>query len=370
MPKKKTDPKKILLLIVGIVVFVFVAQGVFKLAQLTPFLFELLFKKEINLKTANHRVNILLLGIGGDNHEGPNLTDTVIFVSIPPDNKGKIELVSIPRDLWLPDINGKINTAYATGESKRPGGGLILAKAVVRKILNKPIDYAVRINFDGFEKAVDLLGGIDVNVENTFDDFEYPIESKGNDPCGHTEDELKELATASSQLEAFPCRYKHIHFDKGMQRMNGEKSLVFVRSRHAKGKEGSDFARSKRQEKVIAAVKNKVVSLNTLANPAKVISLYSIIKDSIDTDIKDKELDDFIRLFGKMGKSQTESIVIDTGDSDERPGLLSIPPSGEDYNFEWVLIPRMGNGDFSEIHRHVDCEIKGDNCLVPKTAVN
>ncbi len=367
MSKIRKNPRKILLLIIGLIVFIFVAQGVFKLVQLTPFLFELLFKKEINLKREDHNVNILLLGIGGQNHEGPNLTDTVIFVSLPPDDKGKIELISIPRDLWLPDINGKINTAYAKGEDKKEGGGLVLSKAAVKKILGKPIDYALRIDFEGFEKAVDLLGGVDVNVERTFDDFEYPIEGKGNDPCGHTDEELKELATASSQLEAFPCRYKQVHFDKGQRQMNGETALIFVRSRHAEGFEGSDFARSKRQEKIISAIKDKIFSLNTLTNPAKVISLYSIVKDSIDTDIRENEFDDFIRLFKKIGKSKTESIIVDTGESEaKRPGLLINPLSGEDYNFEWVLIPRKGNGDFSEVYDYVDCELKKDNCIIPE----
>ncbi|OGH38186.1 MAG: hypothetical protein A3B44_00850 [Candidatus Levybacteria bacterium RIFCSPLOWO2_01_FULL_38_21] len=356
--------KKIVAVLLGIIILFFVGKAVVKIAKISPFLFQLLFNRDIKLKTNDDHINVLLLGIGGKNHEGPNLTDTVIFASL--STKGdKVTLVSIPRDLWVSDLNAKINTAYSTGESKRQGGGLVLVKAVASKIVNQPIDYVLRIDFDGFVKAVDLVGGLNVNVERTFDDFEYPIDGKEEDPCGHSDEELKELATSSSQLEAFPCRYSDTHFYKGEQKMDGKTALQFVRSRHAQGVEGSDFARSKRQEKVIKAFKDKIFSLQTLANPAKVISLYDILKGSIDTDIKDDEFDDFIRLASKMNKAQTENAVLDTGDSEKkRPGLLINPPTGEEYNFEWVLIPKAGNGNFSEIQKYIDCEIKIGSCSI------
>lgn len=360
--KKKI--KKFALIILSLIVIFFIGKGVLKIARLSPFLFQLLFNRNINLKTNDDHINVLLLGIGGKNHEGPNLTDTVIFTSL--STKGdKVTLVSIPRDLWVPDLDAKINTAYSTGESKRQGGGLVLSKAVVKKIVNQPIDYVIRIDFDGFVRAVDLVGGLDINIERTFDDYEYPIDGKQEDPCGHSDEELKELATSSSQLKAFPCRYIYIHFDKGLEHMDGKTALRFVRSRHGQGAEGSDFARSKRQEKVIKAFKDKVFSLAILANPAKIISLYDILKGSIDTDIKDDEFDDFVRLAGKMKKAQTENAALDTGDSQaKRPGLLINPISGDEYNFEWVLIPRVGNGNFSEIHKYIDCEIKIGKCQI------
>ena len=356
--------KKIALIILSLIILFFVGKAALKIARLSPFLFQLIFNRDINLKTNDDHVNILLLGIGGKNHEGPNLTDTIIFTSL--STKGdKVTLVSIPRDLWVPDLDAKINTAYSTGENKRLGGGLVLSKAVVKKIVNQPIDYVIRIDFDGFIKAVDLIGGLSVNVERTFDDFEYPIDGKEENPCGHSDEELKNLATASSQLEAFPCRYMHIHFDKGASHMDGKTALQFVRSRYAQGVEGSDFARSQRQEKVIKAFKDKIFSLETIINPARIISLYDIVKGSIDTDIKEDEFDDFIRLAGKMKSAKTENAVLATGDEEtKRPGFLINPSIGEEYNFEWVLIPRKGNGDFSEVQKYIDCEIKTGNCSI------
>lgn len=357
--------RKILLIIFGIIILVVCLKLLFGVFKFSPVLFELLFKPEVELKkTSDNTINILLLGIGGGAHEGPNLTDTIIFTSINP-KTNKIIMVSIPRDLWVPDLQAKVNTAYAFGEEQGKGKGLVLAKAAIAKILGQPIDYAIRIDFSGFEKAIDLIGGIDILVERTFDDYEYPVAGKEDDPCGHAPEEINILATGSSQLEAFPCRYKHIHFNKGMTHMNGQTALEYVRSRHALGAEGSDFARSRRQEKVISAFKDKVLSLDTFLNPGRVLSLYSLLEKSIDTDIKQDEFDDFIKLAQKMKNAKLQNTIVDYGDSTEgREGLLTIPVDSSDYNGQWVLIPRVGNGDFSEVKEYVACEIKSGKCPV------
>lgn len=332
-----------------------------------PFLFQLVFDKGINLKQVDGKVNILLLGIGGQRHDGPNLTDTIIFASIDT-AKNKITLVSVPRDMWMPDLKNKINTAYAVGEDKKRGEGLILAKSEVSKILNQPIEYGLRLNFDGFVQAVDLIGGLDVNVSNTLDDYQYPIDGKENDPCGHTDLEIASLSAqiasgSANETDSFPCRYIHVHFDKGLNHMDGKAALEFVRSRHALGDEGTDFARSARQEKIIKAFKDKLLAPTTIFNPAKVISLYAILKSNVDTDIASTEFDDFIRLGQKLRNAKIETAVLDLGDpTKKRAGLLINPPTGSIYDFEWVLIPRIGNGNFQEIQGYVDCELTVGRC--------
>ncbi len=120
-----------------------------------PAFLQLLFQKEIQLKTTNEKnINVLLLGIGGGTHDGPDLTDTMIFASINPTTK-KVTMVSIPRDLWMPELEQKINFAYADGEVKQVGGGIIAAKAAVQKLLGEDVDYVLRIDFDGFVKAIE-----------------------------------------------------------------------------------------------------------------------------------------------------------------------------------------------------------------------
>lgn len=349
----------------GVFLVLFIAFST--VLNVSPFIFQLVFNKGVEVKKTEGNINILLLGIGGGTHEGPDLTDTIIFASVNPD-KNKVTLVSIPRDLWVTSLKGKINTAYAIEEGKKKGGGLILTKSIVENMLNQKVNYGIRIDFNGFVKALDAMGGIDVLVDNTFDDYEYPVSGKENETCGHNDEELVMLASASSQLEAFPCRYQHLHFDKGLTHMDGKTALEYVRSRHAQGDEGTDFARSKRQEKVISAFKEKALALQTILNPTKILSLYSLLKDSIDTDIAESEFDDFIRLAQKMQHAKIQSTVLDYGDLEKsRFGLLANPPISEQYQYEWTLIPRIGDNEFSEIQQYVKCEIKIGDCIIGKT---
>src|SRR3990167_10768636 len=270
--------------ILAIVVLLFIV----KTANFYPFLFNLFFNREINLtQVSPNKVNILILGIGGGKHEGPLLTDTIMLASID-EGKNKATLTSLPRDLWIPELSGsnkKINTAYSYGELKRKGGGLKLTEAVVRKVTGQNVDYGIKIDFSGFVAAVDIIGGLDINVENTLDDYAYPLSGKEDDTCGNSDENIKEfIATGPAELEIqekFSCRYTRLHFDKGPTHMDGETALKFVRSRHALGLEGSDFARSKRQEKVIQSFKDRLFSLNTFLNPVKILNLIDVIKDSI-----------------------------------------------------------------------------------------
>lgn len=358
-----------LILIIGVVIFLvgfkYIKAGI-------PFLYELFVKKDIQLKQEKQEsINILLLGIGGGNHDGPELTDTIILANINPE-KNKVEMFSIPRDLWMPDLQDRINSAYAFGQAKDKKGQ-VLAKAVVEKVTGQPIDYVFVIDFAGFVKGVDHLGGIQVDVKRGFDDYSYPISGKENDLCGYTQEEVDELvATAEAELgvDIFPCRYKHISFKEGLQDMNGQTALEFVRSRHSLGDEGSDFSRSMRQQEVIAALRKKVFSLGIVLNPVKVVGLVNIVQENISTDIKKEEYDDFIKLARKMEKAKIESYIINvSNEAREEYGLLENPLMSKEYNYKWVLIPRKGNGDFTEIHQFITCVLSGKVCEITEDGV-
>src|SRR5258708_37496057 len=202
-------------------------------------------------------INIVLLGYGGGNHDGAYLTDSMIAIHIDPKAK-KVFLISIPRDIWIKiSTNGtdgsysKINAAYEIGldDSGYPNkqkqftganGGGRLAEYVVSQVTGLPIDYFFGMDFSGFTHTIDTLGGVNITVEKTFDDYQYPIEGKETDSCGHSDTEIAslsaQLASTSgtlTELDAFPCRYEHLHFDTGEQHMNGITTLKYVRSRHS-----------------------------------------------------------------------------------------------------------------------------------------
>lgn len=293
------------------------------------------------LKNAAGRTNILLLGIGGGNHEGPNLTDTMIVASIQTKFESDavvvspIELISIPRDIYLDSIQGKINSAYQIGLDQ--GAGLVLAKQAASQVTGLPIHYAAVVNFSVFEKVIDTLGGIDVNVPDVLDDYMYPIDGQETNPCG-----LSPVPLVTDELSAvkiFPCRYEHLHFDPGLQHMDGATALKYVRSRHAEGSEGSDFARSRRQQLVIKAIKDKVFSGSNFLDLSKDLTLYNQIKTSIDTDFDFSQPKALLALGLKYRNATFKNIVLDET-------LFTNPP--EDQR-GWILLPN--NNSWDQIHQ-------------------
>lgn len=350
----------------------FFIAGIIILAAAVFFINKFILHQNIQLRREKGgNINVLILGRGGGTHDGPDLTDTMILAMINP-SRNTADMVSVPRDLWVPQIKGKINLAYAQGQ--KDGKGILLSKAVVEKVLGQNIDYVVVIDFSGFVKLIDYLGGVDVKVAHTLDDYNYPIEGKETDTCGHPIQEIQDfIATGPAEMEQwkyFDCRYKHLHVDAGMQHMNGELALEFSRSRHGIGSEGTDFARSRRQQEVISAVKDKVLSLGIIINPVKVIGIFNILKDNIDTDVSTAEIDDFINLARKMQKAKISSNVIDFGnEADGRPGLLieAVPVASK--GFAYNLEPRIGDGNFTEINQYVACIAAGNTCTVGEKGI-
>lgn len=291
-----------------------------------------------NIRSKEGRTNILILGKGGEGHSAPDLTDTIIFSSIDRDS-ASVSLISLSRDIWIPELRAKLNSAYYWGNQKEKGGGLILAKSTSEKITGQPIHYAVVVDFSGFIRIIDVLGGIEVNVERSFVDEKYPISGKENDEC----DGDKE----------YRCRYETIEFDKGTQQMNGEMALKFARSRNAEGDEGTDFARAARQEKVIEAIKKKALSTAIIMNPKKIIEALNVVRSSIETDMNISELTVLSRLMYNA-KDNIDSYVLPEE-------LLINPPKLVKYDFLYVFVPR--NETWTEIHNWINCAIGISICI-------
>ncbi|MFA6552847.1 MAG: LCP family protein [Patescibacteria group bacterium] len=272
---------------------------------------------EEQLKGASDdRINIILAGIGGAGHEGAYLTDTLILVSIKP-STNEIATISIPRDLVVefPKYGWrKINNALAFGtEMDYPGGGEALLTKVVGDVTGLTINYYARIDFEGFRKAIDDLGGIDVYIDNTFTDSNYPDYSHG---------------------------YQTVKFTKGWEHMNGERALQFARSRHGCCGEGSDFARSKRQQKILLAMKNKFFSINSVANPSSIISVLTDIGTHNQTNIEVWEMVQFAKIAKDINKDNIINMVLDNSTH----GLLE---SATGSDGAYILQPK--DGDYSAI---------------------
>lgn len=309
----------ILTIIIIASIFVF---GTLKKFSISPGLFFSLLFNTGELKQDNNLTNFLLLGTGGARHEGPNLTDSIMFISF--NNKtGNTTLLSLPRDIWIPDLKQKLNSAYAIGQAD-DGKGMELVKEIVSTITGRPVHYGIAIDFLAFQEIIDIVGGIDVYVDKTFDDYKYPLENGEY-----------EMATISGEI------YKHLHFEKGLTHMEGETALQFVRSRNSEDpEEGSDFARAKRQQKIILALKNKLLSRNIITDIPKLQKAYRVILKNVDTDIRQKNLPKLLRLALKFDENKVRTVNLNEG-TEETPGFLENP---DPYKYgTWVLIPRGGS---------------------------
>jgi len=215
------------------------------------------------------QINILLLGYGGPGHDGPYLTDTIILASINPQTK-QILLSSIPRDYLWTSPSGeqqKINFAFADGVGKNVdiSAGGDMARTAIEGLTGEDIPYYTSLDFQGFVEAIDKVGGVDVTVDNTFTDYLFPNDATNGYLPPQT-------------------------FVAGSQHMDGRRALIFARSRHAAGDEGSDFARSKRQEKIIAAFRDKVNALNLVSNASTYNSLLNILADHFHTNMEPNQV--------------------------------------------------------------------------------
>lgn len=265
------------------------------------------------------RVNVLLIGVGGPKHPGGTLADTIIVASFDPKNKG-VALLSIPRDLYVPIEGngwGKINSAHSYGEqNKNSGGGPAILKKTVSKILDLPIHYYVRGDFTALEKIVDTLGGVTVDVEKPIVDLSYP---------------------ADNMIDYAPFR-----LSAGVQTLDGKTALKYARSRHSAGGEGSDFARARRQQKVIEAIKDKALSIGIVGNPKKIADIIGIIGDHLKTDLSLLDIERFFQLWKDVDKSKITNRVLDNG-----PDGPLVAHDGDARGY--ILLPRTG--DYREVQQ-------------------
>lgn len=206
------------------------------------------------------RVTILLLGIDQRCEEtGPTHTDTMMLVTIDPLGLSA-SVLSLPRDLWV-EIPGfgldRINQANYLGDAfEYPGGGPILATETVESLLGIDINYYVAVNFDAFVQAVDLIGGIEIEVPEDIDDQTYPDRCYGYDPF---------------TIEA------------GTHQLSGEEALKYARTRATFG---GDVDRAGRQQAVVMAVRDKAMQLDNVPQLiAQAPRLWQTFQENVRTNM-------------------------------------------------------------------------------------
>ncbi len=243
-------------------------------------------------KDSRNKTNIMLVGIDTRSFgsaTGIKNTDSMMVASYD-HATNRVSLISFPRDLVVNFPNsssyGKINATYAIGEARSKGNGLEYLKTGLENITGLKIQYYAMIDLSGFITVIDQLGGVDINVERSFKDYSYPTEN---------------------------YRWQTISFTKGMTHMNGDLALKFSRSRHSQQNgEGSDFARARRQQKVIQAVLDQAQKQENLQNPKKIFEILNTIASSIHVNqVTPEDIQAGLQILTQKGKPTIYTVVMD-----------------------------------------------------------
>lgn len=271
----------------------------------------------------NGNSNFMILGSGGEEHEGADLTDSIIVVSLNHE-KNSISMLSIPRDTYVTDAkvgNSRINQIYPSaqryyGDKKQAAQH---TKSVLEDMLNIPIHYWITMNFNGFVEIIDILGGIEIIVKHSIYDPYYPKDGT--------------------------YLYEPFSIGAGLQQMDGETALKYARSRQTT----SDFDRSRRQQEIIYAAKEKALKTNILFSREKINEILQSLQDNIQTNISVRE----ILTLGGMAENYSHEDIHQflMHDDPTRCGGFLYPPERRLYSGMFVLLPAGGE---KFLHKYTD----------------
>lgn len=311
----------------------------------------------------NGRVNVLLLGMRGENVPGGGLlADTIMVLSLHPKDEKKeggdtarASLVSVPRDLYVKvpgrEEQRKINAVYALGEERGKGGGIEDMRKIVGEVTGLEIPYAIVINFKGFIDLVNALGGITVNLNESFSEgmqfrephvcdanvYTVPTRPPQYEHKYYTRSEGTRYIAKSYLL----CYNKDqecggvFELPAGANELDGSKALCYARARY----QSNDFRRAERQQQVIQAIKDKALSVGTLTDFGKINALLDSLGDNLLINMEAWEAKRFFELYQKNQDATLTSRVLE--DSEE--GLLYAPGATPEHGY--ILLPRGDNYD-------------------------
>jgi LCP family protein required for cell wall assembly len=221
----------------------------------------------------NGHTNILLLGKGDASHDGVDLTDSIMIVSLDTANPGSAVILSLPRDLYILKNerlgSGRINSLYRDTKNRlrREGKEEVEASKETLSILAEELgdmlgidlQRTLMVDFIGFVNAVDAIGGVDIDVPYDINDTEYPGPN---------------------------YTYETFAITAGPKHLDGETTLKYARSRHTT----SDFGRSARQQQLLEAISTKVKNEGLLTSPSMLTDLLRIAGEHLETTLSFGEM--------------------------------------------------------------------------------
>ena len=306
---------------------------------------------ELLRDSSGQYTNILLVGIDArEEDKSYQNTDTMIIASYNHD-KNTIVMMSIPRDTFvqIPDWDSwcKINSVYMIGEQQEKGNGLPLLQRAIQDITGVETQYYMLVDIAGLKQIINIIGGVDVYVDTAFTDYRYP------------------QAITGLEIET-------IHFDQGPQTLDAERAIQFARSRHSMdGLEGTDFARAKRQQKIIIGIKDKILSSETLLNPQKILEIVATLEENVKfSGYTVDDIEAGLNLADKLKDAKIYNFVLDPS-----IGNYSILVDGG-AETGYTIFPVLGGGQWQDLRLFVskalstpDLYIENPNIAVYDTGI-
>jgi LCP family protein required for cell wall assembly len=269
--------------------------------------------------------NILLLGKGGKKHDGGDLTDTIMIAQILNPEK-QINLISIPRDFLVFDSKGnysKINSIYVNSinQGKNKEESIKVLQDKLTEITGISFNYYAEVDFAGFVKIIDKIGGVEVDVTEAIDDPYYPGPNYS---------------------------YQRFTIPAGIQTLDGETALKYSRTRYTSV--GGDLDRSRRQQQIISNMKDKIFSLNPVLDAPKLVSLIGIVKEAIKTDLSLTDVKGLYDTYQDSKDYTVKSLVIGnnllTGNIKEGHRQFGTAKG-------YILEPRISEQNYLEIQEEI-----------------
>ncbi len=295
---------------------------------------------------SNDYKNILILGIDSHENRGgaPPLTDTIMLASVHLPS-GRINTLSLPRDLWSDTYLTKINALYYYGQERYPTEPERFPAETIAEMLDVPVHHTVVISMDSLAELVDLIGGIKIDVPQGFTDEQFP------------------RSDVDVTVERDPAKlYKTVTFVEGPETMSGERALEYIRSRHSDDDQGHDLARSERQQLVINSLIQKIMSPDIILDLALLGKLYQHYLNQYDQYLPIVELAALVKQLAPVRQDIALNPHSLTIYPDDESGALWHPPVRA-YQNQWVYAVR----DQTALEKQVQSIFTNESAIISQT---
>lgn len=276
---------------------------------------------------------ILLLGVDSvlNKPGSPELTDTMLLLSLNM-KTGEVNTLSLPRDLWATAYQTRINALYEYGKEKYPQRPEQFSEDVISELTGVKINHTITLSLQTVAEIIDVLGGIEVDVQEGFTDTQFPREDV-------------DISTVTDPA----VLYETVTFSSGLQKMDGSTVLKYIRSRKSANlSQGTDIARSQRQQQVIFALISRIKNFSIIKDMDALAQLYVLYTNTFEEQFSKQEAIstiNYLRPYLETISLNSHSLSIYPADKN---GVITNPPVSK-YKGQWVYEIRESNNFKTEV---------------------